>query len=611
MGVGALGHCRMALAQLVEFLPPKRRKAAVAYILSWMGAAAAAVLLLVALSARDPRLLPAEVALFFLVTAAADAAVLRLHHGESTEYVSLLEAAVCINIVVFPPEVALAVTLGGSAISHVLLRQHPVKAAFNLAQYAVAAVSAIVLFQLVAGDAAIGVRTVIGVMVGMASFGLLNSAALAGLVSILDERDYNDTLKEGFGLSMITVLGNTAVGVLAAVMWVTHPELTPLFLAPAAILHLAYGGVVRTRELLEEVVSERNRLNRIIVGSSDGIALIESDGTVGVWSPALARLTGIEADAAAGRPVEELFAATDLDERPVDLLEPMRTATPEEPTSTAELLLRHKEGDNRVVRVRHTVLFDAGGRPTGDAVLIHDITQEHEADKLKDDFLARVSHELRTPLTPIKGYAQSLLRRGDAIPKAARDKAVTSILERTDHMQALIDDLLLVSRIIGGRATLDDQIQARDVDVREVCERVLQSFADEPREFSLEARDKTSLAFADPARVTQIVTNLVSNACKYSDPGRPVDLVVRGDDQHVAVDVVDRGRGISPHHIDKVFDRFFRVEDPLTMTTGGVGLGLHISRELAHAMKGELTVTSTLGEGSTFTLSLPRSGDKP
>lgn len=597
----------MALAALVQIIPPRRRKAAAAFISSWMGAAVVSTALLVTLSSGRPRVEPAEVVLFLIVTVAADALVLRLDHGRSTEFISLLEAAICLNIVLFPAPVALGVTIGGSLLSHLLHRQHPIKTIFNLAQYAVGTVVAIALFHLIVADAGIGLRMAFALTLGMSSFGIINSLALSGLVSLLEERSFRRTLEDGWALSMITLLGNTAVGILAAVVWLTHPALTMLFVAPAVTLHLAYRGVVQTRALLEAVEAERDRANRIIIGASDGIVLMDPDGNVDVWSPATAALTGVNAEEAVHSPITSVLAGTDGDGRPIDLLSPMQEATVGEPTRTVEMTLAHRDGGTKVVELRHSVLFDAKGKCAGDAVIIHDITLERESERLKDDFLARVSHELRTPLTPIKGYAQALLRQGDAVPNDTRTGILSTIVERVDHMHALIEDLLLVSRIVAGRASLRDQIRPEPVDIGEVCERVLRSFGivEPHRELILNVSEDGLVSIADPARVEQIVTNLVSNACKYSEDTAPVILELRNEDGWIAVDVVDRGRGISPHDVDRVFERFFRTDDPLTMTTGGVGLGLHIARELTQAMGGTLTVKSAPGQGSTFTLRLP------
>lgn len=600
-----------APARLLTVLPPERRQAGVAYILIWMIAASASILVIIGF-AKSHRPIPVtELVLFLGITTAADALVLHLHHGRSKEFVSLLETAICMNILLFPPPIAFAITLCGSLVSNVLHRRHPVKILFNLSQYAVATAIAVGVFELLSAERDHGWRMVLALIAAMASFGIVNSVAIAGLVAIWEQRNFKETLFDTRLISTLTVLGNTALGILAAAMWRSEPGLTVLFLAPAAILHLAYRGVVKTNELLEAVESERAQLDRIVVGASDGIALVDAGGTIDVWNPAMTALTGIDEREACGAPLSSVLVGTTMDGNPIDLLAAMAEATPEERTSTTEMMIARRGGDMRVVKIRHTVLFDPNGNCAGDAMMVHDITREHENERLKDDFLARVSHELRTPLTPIKGYAQMLLRRSGKVPEELRNEALTSIAERVDHMEALVDDLLLVSRIVAGRASLTDQIRPQSVDVTELCSNEIRSFATaEPeREISLEIMKPIPTIVADPARIHQILRNLLSNACKYAEDGSPVKVLVRRDGGFVAVEVVDRGRGISSDQLNKVFERFFRSDDPLTMTTGGAGLGLHISQELARAMHGDVTVESTLGQGSTFTLRLPVEGD--
>lgn len=595
----------MPLTQPVPVLPPHRKKAGVAYICTWMSAASASILVLAAHSESNHHVDVSHVALFLLVTAAADALVLHLHHGRSTEFLSLLEGAICMTILLFPPLVALGTTLGGALVSNLLHRRHPLKIFFNLSQYAVATVAAIALSRLLSTGPGFGWRSLLGLAVGMMVFGIINSVSVAGLVSILERRPFKKMLLEGRLISTLTVLGNTALGILAGVMWVSEPGLTVLFIGPAAILHLAYRGVVRTSELLETVESERDRLNRIIVGASDGITLIDAEGRIDVWSPAMTTLTGVSEGEARGSLVSSVLVGTGTDGDPVDLVSLLDQ--PVDPAGTVEMILSQRDGGTRVVRIRHSVLFGADGDCTGDAMIVHDVTREYETDRLKDDFLARVSHELRTPLTPIKGYAQTLLRRGEAASTDLRNQALTSIVERVDHMQALIEDLLLVSRIVAGHARLEDQIRAQTVDLAELCRTSLGSFrmAEPARQLDLEVVGTVPKVTADPARVDQILTNLVSNACKYSATATPVKIVLRNEGDLVALDVIDHGHGISPDQLHKVFERFFRSEDPLTMTTGGAGLGLYISQELALAMRGDLAVSSAPGHGSTFTLRVP------
>lgn len=578
------------------------------YVGIWtFGALAATVMLMVA-SSSPQRIPGGRLATLAAVTAAAEAVILYLHHRRSREFVSLVEAAIAINILLLPPLEAVTVTLAGVLVANLIHRRAPLKLVFNLAQYAVATVAAVAIFETVGGnraDASIG--TVAALLAGMGGFGLVNAASISGLVSLLERRAFTTVLRSGAEISLLTVAGNTCVGALAAVTWATHPDLVLLFIAPALILHLAYQGVVRTQELLGEVTAERDRLNRIIVGASDGIALLDADGGVDVWNPAMESLTGVPAASALGRPVGSVLSGAGLDGNKIDPAAPLTTATPEEPTSIVEMTVDHSGGGNKIVKMRHTALFDGEGVLSGDAIVVDDVTRERETERLKDDFLARVSHELRTPLTPIKGYAQTMQRRGMNMTPEKRDEVLTMIVERTNHMEAMIDDLLVVSQ--GGTKAQkpSGQIAVHPVNVGEVCRELVERYTKEDHAHVLQlgAPSEGVVALADPLRITQIVDALLSNAFKFSEPGSLVELDVRQDGGRILISVTDEGRGVPADHLGRIFERFHRVEDPMVMETGGMGLGLFIAQTLARAMQGDVSVESRLDEGSTFTLELP------
>ena len=588
-----------------------------AYVLAWTGVAVLAALSLVVAPTRPGAPLesrPVAILLFALITVAAEGIILYLHHGKSTEFITLVEAAVAINILLFSYQNALLITLAGMAIANLLHRRHPIKFLFNTAQYTVSTVAALIVFHQLSGGAdPLSAQGLIALAMGVTAFGVTNLVAMSGLVSILEDRKFAPVLRSSVQMSALTVYGNAAVGIVSAVLWQTRPEFLALLVVPAATLHLAYRGVVRSAELLEEVVTERDRLNRIVGGASDGIVLLDRDGGVVVWSPAMVRFTGIEENDARGRLISEVLVADDPSGQPVDSLEPLRLASPDAPVTSVEMVLRHREGGERVAQARHTMLFDQHGSCTGDAILIHDITHEYEAERLKDDFLARVSHELRTPLTPIKGYAQTLLRKKGNVSPERMEDALGRIVERVDHMTLLIDDVLLVARMVAGSANVEGTMRMDSVDLVDLVETTLPPFRSmEPdRQFELLADPDLPLVVADRTRVAQIAANLVSNASKYSAKDAPVTVQLHNEGQWIALGVADRGRGIPPDQVDKVFERFHRLENPLTMETGGIGLGLYITRGFAEAMGGTLTVTSKVGEGSTFTLRLPNPEWKP
>jgi signal transduction histidine kinase len=244
---------------------------------------------------------------------------------------------------------------------------------------------------------------------------------------------------------------------------------------------------------------------------------------------------------------------------------------------------------------------------------VHDLTSQARADRLKADFIATISHELRTPLTPIKGYAQLLRTKGDAMSPERRYAALDLIAERADHMGRLVEDLLMASRASGSLGSKLATTPAQH-DLRDVVQDAASTFPELAGRLVLELTDDVVPVYCDEVRTVQILSNLLSNAVKYSAADSPIVLrqcPTEFGDTHVRIQVIDHGFGIAADDLDRVFQRFYRVEDAMTMRTSGSGLGLYIARELAAVMGGDLYVTSTLGVGSTFTLTLPRARTAP
>jgi signal transduction histidine kinase len=239
-----------------------------------------------------------------------------------------------------------------------------------------------------------------------------------------------------------------------------------------------------------------------------------------------------------------------------------------------------------------------------DVVVVHDVTAERETERMKKHFLATVSHELRTPLTPIIGFAKFLLRRDD-IPQAARRDALAAVVDRAEHMQRLVEDLLLASSMDEGDA-LTLHARREPVDVSQVVDQVLRSAktSHPERRIVVEEREPV-LAVGDRLRLRQVAANLLDNAIKYSPAGTPVRVVVGREGDRAVLSVVDEGRGIPSDKFEEIFRKFRRLEDPDRMETGGAGLGLFIVEQLVRAMAGTVEVSSRVGTGSSFTVRLP------
>jgi len=374
--------------------------------------------------------------------------------------------------------------------------------------------------------------------------------------------------------------------------------LTPLASALAAALQ----GSEHLRSLTEAT----SNLQAVVDQSSDGILVLDGAGTVQLWSPALTALTGHDEATAAGQPLADLVRTVGADGTACDPFQAGRVLlTPAAPQATVELTLLRDDGEQRVLRLGHAAAF-TDGVLTRDVVIVHDITRERQVERLKADFIATVSHELRTPLTPIKGYADLLRRKGDSLSPERRNEFLGVISDRCDHLARLVEDLLLASRISATEGSAPAQVEMGSEDLCTLVRRTSGDFGLEGQRVQLALADTAIEVACDPTRVIQVLGNLIGNALKYSSPGTPVQVVLGRDEKDAYVDVVDEGRGIPADQLERVFDKFHRVEDSMRMTTGGTGLGLYIARQLATAMGGSVTCTSSLGVGSVFRLTLPR-----
>ena len=371
---------------------------------------------------------------------------------------------------------------------------------------------------------------------------------------------------------------------------------TPLASALAAALR---GAQYQTR--LHEQTS---KLAVVVEQSSDGILVLDGNGVVQLWSPALSALVGVDEAAAVGRPLSRLVTAVGIDGEPVDAFQAARQQMSAVSTRVnVELRIIRPDGEPRWIRANHAAVF-AGEALLRDVVIVHDMTAQRQVERLKADFIATVSHELRTPITPIKGYADLLRRHGETMSSEKRAECVRVISERADHLARLVDDLLLTSKITHSGGPRHD-IHLQTGDLAALTRRALEEFPDDVRRIRMQGPGRPVPVACDPLRVIQVVTNLVDNALKYSEPMTAVEVTVTVDSTGASVTVADSGRGIPANQLERVFDRFHRVEDPMLMTTGGTGLGLFLARELVHGMGGALVATSTLGVGSVLRFTLP------
>ncbi len=239
----------------------------------------------------------------------------------------------------------------------------------------------------------------------------------------------------------------------------------------------------------------------------------------------------------------------------------------------------------------------------GRGLLLRDVTHEKELDRLKSQLLSTVSHELRTPLASIKGFATTLLRQDVAWDDGTRREFLAIIDQESDRLSELIGNLLDMARVEAG--TL--RVEPEPANLRPIVEEVVRTFSlmTSQHQFQIEMPRRLPRIMADPRRVRQVLRNLLENAVKYSPAGGPIVVAVEVHPDAVQVGVADRGIGIQPEHLGRVFDRFYQVDNASTRNVGGSGLGLSICKAIVEAHRGRIWVESQVGIGSSFHFTLP------
>jgi len=228
------------------------------------------------------------------------------------------------------------------------------------------------------------------------------------------------------------------------------------------------------------------------------------------------------------------------------------------------------------------------------------------ASQAKSEFLASMSHELRTPLNAIGGYAELLAMGVRGALNADQAQDIARIRRSQQHLLTLITDVLNFAKVDAGQSEYHITAVPVDEALRDTESMIAPQILQKGLKYSFKGAGKTAAVLADPEKMQQIVLNLLSNAVKFTDAGGTITLSSELAGNCVDIHVADTGAGIAPEKVNRIFDPFVQVDRRLNQPVQGVGLGLAISLDLAHAMGGDVRVESVLGEGSTFTLSLPR-----
>jgi signal transduction histidine kinase len=373
-------------------------------------------------------------------------------------------------------------------------------------------------------------------------------------------------------------------------------------------------------EMLRRQEEAASQSTAILQSLSDGVLVCNADGGVLAANPAVERILE--------RSIEELVV-WNLPELLKRLLGRRAAEVPVEDLLARPLSDRHEPrtfsttfqiGTN-MINVRLGPVMNSRDALMGAVAVFRDITREVESDRLKTEFIGTVSHELRTPMTSIKGFTQ-LLSMGSLGPVNDTQKEFLNIIQtNAERMISIINDLLDITKIETGSVELDLRPLHLAETLSNVVMELQSSIQAREHELSISIPPGLPLVRADAKRFNQILLNLLSNAVKYTPRGGKIALEAREADIHdvpeelqpelraapryALIEVRDSGVGIAPEEQERVFDRFYRTENPLKVEAGGTGLGLSLVRPLIELFGGRIWVRSTPGQGSTFSFVVP------
>ncbi|MFQ3663765.1 MAG: ATP-binding protein [Chloroflexaceae bacterium] len=356
--------------------------------------------------------------------------------------------------------------------------------------------------------------------------------------------------------------------------------------------------------LYQGVLREKQRLDATIEQSADGVMIIDSRWRIVTFNKAMEHLTGWSREEAIGRPCAEVLAIHNPQGVNICLVDCPLNRLPYIANPVVEGRIVTRDGRELFVQSRYAPQRGPQGQFLGAIANVRDITAQKQEEELQNTFISVISHELKTPVSIIKGYAGTLRREDVTFTPEQYREGLAVIEEEADRLARQIQDLLDVSRLTAGGLRLE----LTDVSLPLLAAEVVRGFAataGERYQFELRFPDDMPPVRADYERVRQVLTNLVSNAVKYSPEGGTIRIGGWNEQDFAVCYVSDQGIGIPPEEQEAIFRRFYRVDNRIARETQGSGLGLFLTRAIVEAHGGRIWVESQVGKGSRFVFTLP------
>lgn len=362
---------------------------------------------------------------------------------------------------------------------------------------------------------------------------------------------------------------------------------------------LEISRLLRNARLTQRNLQQQRTMAAVTEQSPDAICLTDLDHRIISWNMGCQELFQYRRQEVLGKKVDFLVPPDKLDE-----LKSMEEQVLAQGRSRSIETVRRRKDDILVaVEGSYTTLIDDKGQPFGMIRVFRDITRRKEIERMKSEFVTLVSHELRTPLTSIQGFAETLHEAWDELNADKRGHYLDIILSESKRLGQLVTEFLDISKLEAGGVPL----RPKRVDLGALVERVAALFKDHPSKALIKASlpPESRAAWADEEQVYRVLVNLCGNALKYTPSEGVVTVSARPDGGDVEICVEDQGPGISREDQERIFQKFFRARDPVSLKTPGTGLGLAICKSIVEAHGGRIWAESRPGEGTRFKFLLP------
>lgn len=346
---------------------------------------------------------------------------------------------------------------------------------------------------------------------------------------------------------------------------------------------------------INTITEQRNETEAVLSAMREAVFAVDNDERIIEFNRSADRLFSLGRSNAKGKQIQEVIRNVGLQRFVRKTLDCYDMCEDE--------IVYHLDSD-MILQAHGTQLRDASGNDRGAVFVFNNITQLKKLENMRSDFVANVSHELKTPITSIVGFIETL-HDGAIDDEKKRHQFLDIIFRHSRRLNSIIDDLLLLSRI--EQVTADDVLEFQKVDLRSVLNNAIssQQYHASAKSITIKQDIPSVYVEANASLLEQAFINIINNAIKYSDEQSTVSVAVSLQDDEVAVRVSDTGCGIPSEHLERIFERFYRVDKGRSRELGGTGLGLSIVKHVVLSHRGRVFAESIPGMGTTFNVVLP------